>query len=402
MRLATRILLTYLTLTLLFTAALAAVFCIPRSTIEQGVRHSVQQVADDGLMFTARVGEIEPFKVGTFSDCLILGIAYCADTSHPLTSAMTDKFMMLGESPVKGAQLMLSNPDDPSLRTVIYCRYWHGNQVVVRPLLCVTTVHGIRVINIVLLTLLWLTLLAVMWRRIDHISTLIVMIPLGAVMIPTVPFCLNYVPTFYIAMTAALLILLWQRATERWHDTVVLMFIIGALTAFFDLLTTPLLTLAVPVTVYILYKQPRRTARTLILLALAWLAGYASLWATKWLLAALITGQDAFQDAMGAITQRTVGHGDQELAYTRWCFRATLASLAIVAGVTALVTLLMRKSWQAVRQHSWALLLALMVYLWVFVLMEHTWHHLHFTWRTFVILAIGIGLFLRHTIKTKN
>lgn len=399
MKLAIRILLTYLTLTLLFTGVLAAVFCIPRSAIEQGVRQSVKQVTDDGLMFTARVGILQPLQLGNFSDCLILGIAYCADSSQPLTAAMTDKFMMLGDSPVKGAQLMLSNPDNLDLRTVVYCRYWHGNQVVIRPLLCVTTVHGIRVINIVALTLLWLVLLAVMWRRIDHVDSLIIMGCLAAVMSPSVPFCMNYVPTFYIALAASLLVLLWRPATAKWSNTVVLMFVIGAVTVFFDLLTTPLITLAVPVTVYILYRHPQRACREVIVLALAWVAGYASLWATKWLLAALITGQDAFQDAMGAITQRTVGHGEQELAYTRWCLRTTLLSLGIVTGFTAIVTLLLRKSWQAVRQHSWALLVAMMAYVWVFVLMEHTWHHLQFTWRTFVVLAIGIGLFLRHTIK---
>ena len=71
MKLVLRILGTYLVLTLLFTAALAAVFCIPKGAIEGHVRQSVQQVTDDGLMFTTRVGEVEPWKVGTFSDCLI-------------------------------------------------------------------------------------------------------------------------------------------------------------------------------------------------------------------------------------------------------------------------------------------------------------------------------------------
>ena len=30
------------------------------------------------------------------------------------------------------------------------------------------------------------------------------------------------------------------------------------------------------------------------------------------------------------------------------------------------------------------------------VLLEHTWHHLHFTWRTLVVTLIGILLYLFH------
>lgn len=400
MKLVLRILGTYLVLTLLFTAALAAVFCIPKGAIEGHVRQSVQQVTDDGLMFTTRVGEVEPWKVGTFSDCLILGIAYCADSSHPLASAMNDQFLMVGDSPVKGARLMLSHPDDPSLRTIIYCRYWHGNQLVVRPLLCITTVHGMRIINIVLLTLLWLTLLAVMWRRIGRASALIVMGCLAAVMVPTVPLCLNYVPTFYIALLASLAILCWQPATSGRDHAVITFFVIGAVTTYFDLLTTPMVALAVPLIVYMLYRKPAAAWRTVIMLSLAWLAGYAALWATKWLLAALITGQDAFQDAMGAVTQRTIGHGEQD--YMRWCLMATTAALAAVMTITATLTALFGKSWQALRRNSWMLLVAMASFVWAFVLLEHTWHHLHFTWRTFVVLAIGIMLFLWHSLDLRH
>ena len=377
MKLVLRILGTYLVLTLLFTAALAAVFCNPKGAIEGHVRQSVQQVTDDGLMFTTRVGEVEPWKVGTFSDCLILGIAYCADSSHPLASAMNDQFLMVGDSPVKGARLMLSHPDDPSLRTIIYCRYWHGNQLVVRPLLCITTVHGMRIINIVLLTLLWLTLLAVMWRRIGRASALIVMGCLAAVMVPTVPLCLNYVPTFYIALLASLAILCWQPATSDRDHAVITFFVIGAVTTYFDLLTTPMVALAVPLIVYMLYRKPTAAWRTVIMLSLAWLTGYAALCATKWLLAALITGQ-------------------------RWCLKATTAALAAVIIITATLTALFGKSWQTLRRNSWMLLVAMASFVWAFVLLEHTWHHLHFTWRTFAVLAIGIMLFLWHSLDLRH
>ena len=400
MKTASRILMTYLVLSLLFTGAMVAAFCIPTAAIEENVRQSVQQVADGDKGFSPRVGLIEPLKLGTFSDCLILGIAYCADTRQPLYAAMSDTFVMKDGSPIAGARQMTVTPPDPGLQPVVYSRYWHGNQTIVRPLLCVTTVGGIRVANVVLLSLLLIALLAVMWRRAGRCDALIVTLSLAAVMFPSVPLCLNYVPTFYIALVSSLVIVLWPRATSKRENTIVLFFIIGALTTFLDLLTTPMVAMAVPLVVYILCRRPAKPLRAVIVLSLAWLLGYASLWATKWLLAAVITGHAALSDAMGAVTQRTVGHDEQD--YMLWCLKRTGAMFLATGLLTAALTLLLGKSRQAIRANAWMLLVALSSYVWAFVLLEHTWHHLHFTWRTFVVLVMGIALFMRHTLSLRQ
>ena len=400
MKTVVNILVAYILLALLFTGVVVAAFSIPGSAVEQGARQSVQQVTDDGKMFTAQVGQIQPYKLGVFSDCLILGIAYCADSSHPLESAMSDRFMMVDGSPIQGTQAMLERPDDDNIQPVIYCRYWHGNQVMMRPLLCITTLHGIRVINWVLLTLLLLGLLVAMRQRVGLTEALIVTLSLAAVMVPSVPMCLNYVPTFYIALLSSIIILCWKPVTTKWHCSMTAFFIIGACTSFFDLLTTPMVALAVPLVVYMLYLKPENTWRTVIMLSLAWLLGYALLWATKWALAALITGHAAFEDAMGAVAQRTAGHNEQD--YMKWCLKATGLALLAVASLTAVVTLTFAKSWQSIRRNSWMLLVAMASFLWAFVLLEHTWHHLHFTWRTFVVLIIGVGLFWYHTLDLRR
>lgn len=400
MKLAIRILVTYLVLTLLFTGAVVAVFAIPHSTVENNLRQSVQQVVNDGLMFTTKVGPVEPFKLGFFSDCVILGITSSANTDHPLQSAMNDIFPTFDGSPVNGALHMTEHPDDPLLQPVIYSRYWHGNQVIIKPMLSVTTVHGIRIINWVLLSLLLLLLLATMWQRVGHAEALIVTLCLAAVMTPSVPMCLNYVPTFYIALLASLMILHWKSVTTNRDRTVILFFVIGAVTTYFDLLTTPMVALAVPLTVYMLYKKPEATWRTVIMLSLAWLAGYALLWATKWTMATLITGNAAIEDAMGAVTQRTVGYDEQD--YMMWCLKATTMVLAVVAIFITTVTALFGKSWQTLRRNSWMLLVAMASFVWAFVLLEHTWHHLHFTWRTFVILLIGTALFMWYSLDLRH
>ena len=263
-----------------------------------------------------------------------------------------------------------------------------------RPLLTVTTMRGIRLINIVLLSLLLIAAMVVMCKRLGVRDALIITLGLGLVMVPSVPLCLNYVPTFVIALAASLLILLWDKPTSTRGDALVLFFIIGGVTAFMDLLTTPLIAMAVPLMVYMLLRRPDDACRTMVVMALAWLAGYALLWASKWVLAAMVTGFDSFGDAFGAVTQRTVGHGEQ--GFMMWCLTRTLAIIAAVVLFTSVATWLLSGARQALKDNGWMLLLAASSLVWALVLLEHTWHHLHFTWRTFVVLLIGVTLYLCH------
>ena len=151
MRLAGRILVTYVALLLLFMWAVATTCAIPRSEIEGNLRQSVQEVVTDGQMFTWQVGFFKPHIIGVFTECLMLDIAYCADSDQPMQSAMENTFYMADGSPVAGIQTLLSDPDDPHLQPVVYSRYWHGSQCLLRPLLRVTTMRGIRMLNIFLL-----------------------------------------------------------------------------------------------------------------------------------------------------------------------------------------------------------------------------------------------------------
>ena len=400
MRLAGRILVAYLLLTVLFTGAVVATFAIPRDAIEGHLRQSVSEVVEDGQMFTCQAGFFKPYIIGVFTECLMLDIAYCADTSSPLQSAMESRFVIADSSPVAGIKVLLSEPDSPRLQSFVYSRYWHGSQCLLRPLLCVTTMRGIRTLNVVLLLLLLVVATVVMVNRLGTGDALVIALPLLAVMIPTVPLCLNYVPTFAIALGASLLILLWNRATGNRGNAVLLFFVVGAVTAFMDLLTTPMVALAVPLTVYMLYRRPHDTWRCLITLAVAWAAGYALLWGTKWLLAGLVLDFDVFGDAMGAVTQRTVGKGEHD--FMMWCLKWNGALLVAAVALTVAVALLYGRSRDEMRRHSWMLAIAAMGFVWTFVLLEHTWHHLHFTWRTFVVSAIGIALYLRYTTDLKH
>ena len=88
--------------------------------------------------------------------------------------------------------------------------------------------------------------------------------------------------------------------------------VLGVATAFCDLLVTPILTLGLPVAVWLLCVPQRlaagpRQCAAVAAGSLCWGVGYGGCWALKWVLAGAITGQDVIGDAVRQIGVRTTG-----------------------------------------------------------------------------------------------
>ncbi len=86
--------------------------------------------------------------------------------------------------------------------------------------------------------------------------------------------------------------------------------VLGTCTAFCDLLVTPIITLGLPVAVWLCCLPQRaasgaRQCLPVIGGSLCWGAGYAMCWGLKWVLATLITGQDIIGDAIHQAGVRT-------------------------------------------------------------------------------------------------
>ena len=104
---------------------------------------------------------------------------------------------------------------------------------------------------------------------------------------------------------------IWVLAKPRRSDVLCLgLLVLGVVTAFCDLLVTPILTLGLPLVCWLLEPQQRLRAGTpqcgvVVGGSLAWGVGYLLCWASKWVLAGLITGQNVIADALHQIGVRT-------------------------------------------------------------------------------------------------
>ena len=119
----------------------------------------------------------------------------------------------------------------------------------------------------------------------------------------------NEIIDFIIAISASIAILLKKDLNK---NIGVIFFIVGSVTSFMDLLTEPLITLGLPLIIYILLMQKQRTSLkqdiiSFIKLSILWGLGYALTWLMKWILVSLIYNRDIIQNALQQAKFRSTG-----------------------------------------------------------------------------------------------
>ena len=142
------------TLAALFVLLLAA-YALPGEPVRDHVYDSAVKIAGEGLY--PEYLNFKLFQMDNYTDTIMLTEAASADEAPPLTAMMTntaynvDNFETLADDLqwyierdwAAGAQ----RTDAPALVPFSYARYWHGYLIWLRPLLLVTDITGVRVVQ---------------------------------------------------------------------------------------------------------------------------------------------------------------------------------------------------------------------------------------------------------------
>ena len=330
--------------------------------------------------------------------------AASVDSDAPLHSVFTNSIYKSSDymSLVNDLDLFLQGNKN-GLTEFQYARYWHGYLTVLRPLLLLFDYSQIRIVNYIGL----FGLLALLLYRMNtflgiNVSVLFLISQLiGAVFF--VPINLQFSWTFYIAYAASFFILT-KRTTFDCKKLMMVMFVIGGLTSFIDLLVTPVITLGFPLICY-LYKNDKVKKKNLgvINASFCWGAGYALVWGSKWLLVDLMTGSSIINEAIAQMGMRVSGSWDgMELTLPNivyFCYKTLdshgLFYPCLIAGVlAATIFIISIRSKPAFIESCYLLLIASMAPVWFIVLREHSIQHGWFTWRALTVSVFAILLFI--------
>lgn len=383
---------------------LMAVHALPMEPIKAHLAESLAVFDNEGGTAEAMSERVVKSYVNTWQDNrtdVMMLIFASHESDEPLyrQAAISMGYETMDGGLLEGIREYLTNGTD-NLRQTTYGRYWHGYLVLLKPLLTWCNYMDVRMLNMLaegalLAALGWLMQKRGLGRYIPALC--------GGMILLTpwiIPLNMQYMTSFY-PMILGMLLLLWKPdfIQKRLGDWLFFM-LLGMVTAYVDVLTYPLVTFGMPFVLWTVIKDEDGTGAPLkafLRLGLAWLAGYAGMWAGKWVLVALFGTRAEVATIFSSISARTSA---EELS--RWSsvmrnlmvfWRKPYKLMALCFGAAFVVMWLRghgnRKPMSLSLGFTWTLC-ALLPICWYYVMADHSHTHYFYTHRILAISAFAL------------
>lgn len=372
---------------------------LPDKAIKRHIADSAPVIVAEGL-YPRLLNNMEQYRLDNFTDALMMNQIYNIDRKHPVKAAM--KMIRSSEQGRDWDQpgLLVRRVNGETLEEQHYSRYWHGGSFLYRVLFLLMDYATLRFVLFLASSVLLLLLACVYYQKAGWLKTLA--LSMGFLMTYgfITQFSMQFFPVLALTVIGSLLVIK--------HDTAkgfgLIFFIIGSLTCYFDLLTTPLLTLGIPLSVMLSLKPNegfllKKGFVECVQLILLWGLGFALTFVTKWALASLILGQNIFADAYEVSLYRM--EADE---FTRW--DAITMNLEMlnwwIVGIVAVGILVFNLVKYRSFNYKKALLfliLGLMPYVWYFILSNHSYVH---WWFTFRLQAVTIACLMLQMVDSRE
>ena len=364
---------------------------LPNKAIAHHVAKTVERadlVTDFGFMLHCT----PPYYMDNFTDALILNQALSGGTDSLLTNMLlVPRAYGGGEECASLRQLV---EDDSNLRTLHYGRYWHGSTFLMRFLLLIGDYTMLRMLFYLVTSLLLLWTSAALWRRRSPAIAAAFLTSLLLVNLFIMQFSIQFAPVLVIALCATLWVL--YRVKDG-RQLCFVLFVTGSLTSYFDLLTCPMLTWGLPLTVWLLRPTSiRQGMRDWGHASALWASGYGITWVSKWFIATALTTENVVRDGLSQFSIRA-GTGEaisrfdaltRNIGTLNW----PIVCIAIlIVAVVAFLMLKRRPSLPALRTSLLPLLLtAAATLVWYLVLADHSYLHYWFTYRDLAVTLFAL------------
>lgn len=377
------------------TLLLSAACMLPSSPMEKNLERSAAVFAEEGIY-----PELFPWctsQLDSTTDALILMISGYDSGENPLIQAMSGTRGTVSTVEAASDELAAHYGEGvPFDGSDPYYQYWHGYQLIIRPLLSLFSYPVIRLLNGLVQTGLLLVLCLLLQRShlgayiLPWLCTVLLLMPVALAK------SLQFSSCYYILTLGSIAIVRKQKSLDRLDG--MLFLCIGIATAFFDFLTYPIATLGIPAVFYFCIRRESSVRDTFcrgVKICFSWAVGYGGMWSGKWLIGSLILRQNILSLAAGKLTERSAsGTAEASLLHSaRAALSANLksffhspASIAVAVLAAVLLFLLAKRLLQkelgvagVARVLFPFVILALLPVAWYVVLAQHSVIHHWFT-----------------------
>lgn len=404
----------YILLISIFVITMAISYALPNKNIIKNTKESMPKLLEEGL-YPKVFFDSHKSQLDNFTDSWMLNIAISADNKHPLKSSLANPYKESKDAKDKIEQLNKSL-NEKDLLEGEYSRYWHGYQIVLRPLLLIFNYEQIRYINMFGLMSLFMIVAYLIKKEIGTRYVISFLVSMLMIMFMISPMSLQFSSMFYMTFISMIVVIIYHKQIKKNNYLIYIFFIIGALTSFVDLLTVPLLTLGFPLITYILLQEKNNNLLTntieTIKSSIIWAIGYGTTWATKWIIATIVLKKNIIKNALSQILSRTSHEAENIHLHkidvikknTDLIFDVFIIKLFIIALIVWLILFIISKRKNIINILP-ILLISIYPILWYVVLENHSYMHFWFTYRSLGVSIFAVTSFMMYSIdiyKLKN
>lgn len=428
---------TFISLIIIFNLLLFITSLFPSSIIEKNVRESSDILCDEGGIYSF----YDNWYVvnDNYTDALMINEAYSIDHKNPIDSYMrvrknykeNQTKQQLSDSQGEGITInegkinqgnnfdtveeLKEFLDGKTEISMLYARYWHGYLPVLRVALIFFNIAEIRNILLMIFIILLIYSVILIKKRLDTHTAIIFAYSLILEGFFFVSYSLECAPVFIIMMLACIILM---KNIKKLKDFYFYIFIIACITNFVDYLTVPLITVAMPLYLYILYLQKEndklffKDYLIIIIKALfIWLIGYAITWVTKWVLYDLLYNEGLIKSAINQVLFRSNGNSidtiNKLLLFLKNVF---IENICYIVGYLSIAIYIFIYKYMQYKENSInlkenikkkipVLVISILPFIWFIVLSNHTAgdgrHGYKFSYRNMLIFLFGFLLYLK-------
>ena len=392
----------------------------PSALIENNVKESSQILMREGNIY--KFFEFYNVENNNYTDSLMINEAYSIDNTNPFYSYMTVRKNYkegqtknnlcdnLGEGismnnkeeydPVGELEEFIHGNIDTSMN---YARYWHGYLPILRTMLIFFNISEIRMFLLLVFIMLFIYLMYLLKNKLGSKIALVFAIALLIEDYFFVSYSLESSSIFIVMMISCIILL---KRIDKIKDWYMYIFIIASIANFVDYLTVPLITLAMPLYIYILYNQRKNKEliwtdylKLIIKSSIIWFLGYTLTWLSKWIIYDIMLREGLIESAITQVlyrttrtnikTNRTLGETIISILLDKIFLVSIIFYAVIIYCVLFNLKIKIKDKKAFIIENIPFLIISLMPFAWYVALANHTILHEFFVYRHLLVFFTG-------------
>lgn len=387
------------------------VYSIPTDRLYINAENSVQLFEDGTNRKIANWTGFSGYsKMDNFTDAWMINLSMCREGNGVIDNAMSNYYYEYKDYSMGSDTLVELLNGNENYFISSYSRYWHGYMVYLIPLLSIMDVGQIRT----LIMAFEFVLVALVLYKLGKINVVyLIAYSVTLIFINPMSVALNfqYADIYIISLVSMLVILYFGRKIYEKGNIYLLFLVIGVCTSFFDFLTYPLVSWGLALLTLLIVIGDKSIKEKLFIIfecSITWIAGYFGMWAGKWIVSSIFTGENVITNALSAVSLRTGGGGysfTEALSSVIDAFNTPSYVLILFLGILSVILYVLKNghiSLPRLKSNLPVLLIVLSSFVWFFVLRNHTVVHPHFEYRTLSVSILATMLYIIESFEIKR